>query len=133
MRKNYLTPLWGALLLFAAGALFCGDAQAVGAFKIVPIGAAGSGTTVALTTHSWTAVPTTSSLAWRSGVNIAAVGTDAAVLCTLNPSSPSEAVTTGDIYIPANTDRWIYTDNNMKVYCVSLHTSTENVNVKEYR
>lgn len=99
-----------------------------------PLDEAGASTTVALSTSAATLVPAASSLQKRVGLNIINLDSNNAdVRCTLDTSTPTEAITTFDILIPDGSDAWIPAGNNLKVYCISLHTATESISVKEYR
>jgi hypothetical protein len=109
-------------------------AGAVEAVKTVPIGAAGTGTAVPISTSTWTAVPATSSLNRRTLVKVRnKVSNNAAIICTASAASPSEAITVGDIEIQPGENPSLELDDNMDLYCVSLHTAAETINVKEYR
>lgn len=119
------------LAAFLSLALKVGAVESV---KTVPIGAAGTGTAVSISTSAWTAAPATSSLNRRTLVKLRNKASNtAAIICTVSAASPSEAITVGDIEVQPGENPSLEIDDNMDLYCVSLHTGAETINVKEYR
>jgi len=97
-----------------------------------PILSVGTGTTVSISTSAWTLVPAASTLAARSGVKISNPSTNTAnIVCILDTATPTEATTVRPIEIQAGENPLVPARSDILIYCLSLHTSAENVHTQE--
>lgn len=122
-------------LPFIGGLLFCaGSAWAVDTTKEVPVEGAGTAVSVSISTSAATQVMSTSYLSFRAGMKVSnRASNSAAMVCTMAATTPTEATSTWEIEIQAGENPWIPVGPNMKLYCLSLHSSAESLRAKEYR
>lgn len=129
MKRNLYIALAGLVLV-------AGTARAYDATREMPIAGYGNPHTVALTTSTWTIVPSSSTLLHRGGflVSVPASNSANAVAHIGNCTSTAILTTKRPIEIvKGNGFTFITLDEGICLWMMSLHTATENVHVQEVR
>lgn len=97
-----------------------------------PIISLGTASTVSISTSTWTKVPATSTLGARTGIKVNNPSTNnASVVCTLDTTAPTIATTIRPIEIQKGENPFIPVRVDVLLYCLSLHTSAENIHAQE--
>lgn len=135
MRVKSFTPLVGMLLFIGAFFALAGGAEAAWSTKEQPLNDAGDKFSQAISTFAFTATPSSSSLADRRGIKVRNPSTNnASVICTCDDTgSTPTGITVADIEIQTGENPFLECGPNLTLYCVSLHTSAETINGREYK
>jgi hypothetical protein len=136
-RLLFTVPLIVAVIFVTRGGVLSGQ------FVETPVGRVSISYSVSVTTHTWTAISTTTlntsflGLPAKSGRNFMKLNNPSAVNsnafnCVLSTgSTPSITIGTGDIEIPSGSNPNYEFDNNFTMYCVS-RTAAQTIYVREY-
>lgn len=95
----------------------------------------GTGTTVSVSTSTWTKIPTTSSLTGRTSIvvsNDSANGSKMAFITSTNSSTPSEATTVRPYYLDPGQFIVLGVGDARYFYGIYLGAAAANVHCKEY-
>ena len=99
-----------------------------------PIHTVGDGTTVLVSTLTWTLLPVASTFNKRHGLRVSNPASNTAAMgCILSNGSPSEATTVRPIEIEKGENPIFRIDGKIDLFCFSLHSAPESVHVQEVR